>query len=87
MEIFDTLMPVHLNIFPSTHGLLENIFLNLSIGNLSEQDYTWNFKFSNLSFLHTAIVKLHAIHGKNFSFLPVFWGEWGHSKSQGFLGN
>lgn len=82
MEIFGTLMPVHLNIFSSTHALLE-IFFNPSTSNPSEHDYTRNFKFSNLSILHIAIVKLYSAHGKTLAF-SVFWRNEGHLKSEVF---
>lgn len=48
-------------------------FLNPPICNPSEHDYTWSFKFSNLLFLHMAIVKLHSIYGKTSTFFQYFW--------------
>lgn len=61
-------------------------FFNPSISNPSEHDYTWNFKFGSLSFLHMAIVKLHITHVKTF----VFWqglGGMGSSEESSILGS
>lgn len=58
-------------------------FLNPSISNPSERDYTWNFKFSNLLFLHMAIVKLLSTNDRTSTFCQ-YLGEWGHAESQDF---
>lgn len=86
MEIFGTLMPFRLNIFPSTHGLLEKFFLNPSISKPSEHDYTWNFKFSSLWFLHMAIVKRHSTHGETLALCQCFRGR-RSPEEPSFLGN
>lgn len=58
-------------------------FLNPSISNPSERDYTWNFKCSNLLFLHMAIVKLLSTNDRTSTFCQ-YLGEWGHAESQDF---
>lgn len=75
--------------FESFHqpmGYDKKNFFNPSISNPPEHDYTWNFKFSNLSFLYMPIVKCHSTSGKTLAFCQCFRGM-GSSEELNFLDN